>query len=534
MLNKRRRFWVGLVYFSLGLTLLVGLAITTLVPLGSGDVTLADRGRVEVLGIYVSPGDTVGTGDPLFLVGRDGSIDTIESTLSGSIVAIPVLIGDEVTDGGVLLTVETGLWGLNSGQLDLWVWVLFAVAYFLLSFRSVEVNDRMFASSTPMVVLTAGMVFAARDQAPLFALAAMAALGPFDRGVIRDRKLFLPAFNFGQLIVSATAAALALELLIPDYGEIFSAGSLDVSTSVTLRIVFAAAVGALVYSLVNTLAVSLGARIVYGNRSLVPWSKMSQLLVSQIAMGALGGLLGIVVMDSALTIPLVLAVFVIGHLVFTSYAKLREAHESTLKGFILALEARDLYTRGHTERVAYFCRVIGEQLAFTGTQLERMRWAAIIHDMGKLAVPVEIMEKRGRLTDPEYRILRRATHRVDDLLSEVDFLRPMVVICSGSHPRLADEDFGQVGHKHTSSPSLEQKVLAVADAFDAMTSTRGYRMASSHIRALDTLDKDADPLFDSDVVRALQDGLEEVGETYGPPEIRLDDDNVDATESAHA
>ena len=534
MLNKRRRFWVGLVYFSLGLTLLVGLAITTLVPLGSADFALADAGTVEILGIHVSPGDTVGTGEQLFTVGGDGSIEVIESTFAGSIETVPVLIGDEVGAGDVLITYETGLWGLNAGQLDVWVWALFAVAYFLLSFRSVEVNDRMFASSTPMVVLTAGMVFAARDQAPLFALAAMAALGPFDRGVIRDRKLFVPAFNFGQLIISATAAALALELLIPDYRDIFSQGSLDVSTSVILRIVFAAAVGALVYSLVNTLAVSLGARIVYGNRSLVPWSKMGQLLVSQIAMGALGGLLGIVVMDSALTIPLVLAVFVIGHLVFTSYAKLREAHESTLKGFILALEARDLYTRGHTERVAYFCRVIGEQLAFTGTQLERMRWAAIIHDMGKLAVPVEIMEKRGRLTDAEYRTLRRATHRVDDLLSDVDFLRPMVVICSGSHPRLSDEDFGQVGHKHTTSPSLEQKVLAVADAFDAMTSTRGYRMASSHFRALDTLEKDPDPLFDTDVVRALQAGLEDVGETYGPPEIKLDDDHVDATEPARA
>lgn len=531
MLNKRRRFWVGLVYFSLGFAVLIGLATATLVPLGTAELRfgdLVDDRSVEVFQVHVAADEDVAPGDRLFTIGLADSIVEIDAPFTGRVLDIHVSVGDSVGSREVVLTHETGLWGLNPGRLDVWIWLLFAAAYFTLSFRSVEVNDRMFASSTPMVVLTAGMVFAAKDQAPLFALAAMAAFGAFDKGVIKNRKVFLPAFNFGQLIISATAAAAVLELLIPDFGEIFSDGSLDVGTPETLRIVFAAAIGALVYSLVNTLAVSLGARIVYGSRSLVPWSKMGQLLLSQIAMGALGGLLGIVVMDRTLTIPLVLAVFVIGHLVFTSYAKLREAHESTLKGFILALEARDLYTRGHTERVAYFCRVIGEQLAFTGTQLERMRWAAIIHDMGKLAVPVEIMEKRGRLTDTEYRTLRRATHRVDDLLSEVDFLRPMVVICSGSHPRLAGEDFGQVGHKHSTNPTLEQKVLAVADAFDAMTSTRGYRMALSHSRALVILGDDPHPLFDDDVVAALEFGLTAIGETYGPPEIRLDEVSSEA------
>ena len=135
----------------------------------------------------------------------------------------------------------------------------------------------------------------------------------------------------------------------------------------------------------NLFAIRLGARLVYGSSGIVPWSGMGVLFTSQMAMGFLGGFLGVVLLVSGLSlVPLVLIVFVIGHLVFTSYAQLREAHESTLKGFILALEARDLYTRGHTERVAYFCRLIGEQLAFTGTQLERMRWAAIIHDMGKI------------------------------------------------------------------------------------------------------------------------------------------------------
>ena len=407
-------------------------------------------------------------------------------------------------------------------------WGIFTTAYFVLSFRSVEVNDRMFASATPMVVLTAGVVFTISGSSPVAMVAAMAALGPFVPEDFKKHRIFLPAFNFGQLVVSAAAAGIVLQVILPEL--ILFQGRYVFTGADLIAIVVGSVLAAMTYTTVNTIAVRVGAWLIYGARQLVPWSGMGTLLVSQLTMGSLGGLLGaVVVIAGPPTIALVMVVFVIGHLVFTSYAQLREAHESTLRGFILALEARDLYTRGHTERVSYFCRLIGEQLAFTGTQLEKMRWAAIIHDMGKLAVPVEIMEKQGRLTDFEYRNLRRASHKVDDLLSEVDFLRPMVNICSGAHPRLAEEDFGQSGHVHTTKPSLEQKVLAVADAFDAMTSTRGYRMAFTQSRAFSTLREDDTPLYDDDVIDALERGLVGVGQSYGPPDIKLE-----AEEAAHA
>ncbi|MGF1666493.1 MAG: HD-GYP domain-containing protein, partial [Acidimicrobiia bacterium] len=179
----------------------------------------------------------------------------------------------------------------------------------------------------------------------------------------------------------------------------------------------------------------------------------------------------------------------------------------------------DLYTRGHTERVAEFSLAIGRELGFSEGQLARMRFAALIHDVGKLAVPTAIMRKQGALTDDEYREMRISTHKVDDLLSEVDFLAPMVVICSGVHPKLTDEDFGQKGHVHSEEATREQSVLAVADAFDAMTSTRSYRMAMSQSVALQRLDTSNDPLFHREVVEALAIALSRMPGSYGPPEI---------------
>lgn len=416
-----------------------------------------------------------------------------------------------------------------------WVIVgLFGLAFAALSFRSVEVNDRLLASSSAMVIATASTYFAIHTEVTpqgvvefdaVTLAVIIAALGPFDIDDFRKRRVFQPVSNFGLLVVSAFAAGWVADFLL--------AGRVAEQTGDFLYVAAVGAVVALVYNLANITLVRFGVRMAYGTRNILPWSGLWMLFGSQLLMGLLGGMLGAVFefADNESLLLLILIVYVLGHTVFTSYSVLRVAHESTLRGFVKTLETRDLYTRGHTERVAYFSQLIGQQLGFSGTQLEHMRWAALIHDMGKLAIPIELMQKQGKLTDDEYRRLRTATHKVDDLLSEVDFLRPMVEVCSGAHPRLSDEDFEQSGHRHTTKPNLEQKVLAVADAFDAMTSVRGYRMAMSQRAALDALRSDDSPLYDVEVLEALEAALEQVGETYGPPHLVVPKDTP--VESVH-
>ena len=184
-------------------------------------------------------------------------------------------------------------------------------------------------------------------------------------------------------------------------------------------------------------------------------------------------------------------------------------------GFVKALEAKDLYTRGHTERVAYFAQLIGQELRFSGTQLERLRWAALIHDVGKLAVPAELIRKKGRLTDDEYAEMKGHAHLVEEILAEVDFLEPMVEIASGHHSNYDGTGYGGSGHREGQQPSLESSILAAADAFDAMTSTRSYRMALTQAFALAELRTNAGAQFDPFVIDALEAALNRVGETYG-------------------
>jgi HD-GYP domain-containing protein (c-di-GMP phosphodiesterase class II) len=235
-----------------------------------------------------------------------------------------------------------------------------------------------------------------------------------------------------------------------------------------------------------------------------------------VGMGFLGGMLGatyLIIGTAAL--PLIAVVFFVGYLAFESYARLREAQESTIRGFIKALEAKDLYTRGHTERVARFAEMIGKQMGYDGTQLERVRWAALIHDVGKLAVPRELIRKRARLTEEEYEVMQRHVHFVEDLLDDVDFLKPMIEIASNHHAHYDGNGYHGAGHEHGDTPSKEACILAVADTFDAITSTRSYRVALTQPYAYAELRRHAGSQFDPEVVEAFIAGMEGSGRSYG-------------------
>jgi putative nucleotidyltransferase with HDIG domain len=248
---------------------------------------------------------------------------------------------------------------------------------------------------------------------------------------------------------------------------------------------------------------------------------MHVLFLGQFAMGLLGGLIGAAYLIAGRNAVLVLivGVYAIGHMSLYAFSQLRESHIGSIRGFVKTLEAKDMYTRGHTERVAVFAQMIGEELGFTGTQLEKVRWAALIHDLGKLAVPTELIRKRGRLDDEEYAEMQTHAHLVEEILAEVDFLQPMVEIASGHHSNFDGTGYGGRGHTEGKTPSLEACIVGVADAFDAMTSARSYRMALSQQYALQELRRHSGGQFHPDVVDAFEKALDKTGHKYGAPHV---------------
>ncbi len=394
---------------------------------------------------------------------------------------------------GAGAAVVVALFVFQSDPSPLWLWATLAAAFVTLEFSSVEVNDRLFVSSSIMVAFT-GIVVFDRDSAVLAVtlMAAAAVLHPED---LRLRRWRQPAYNFGQLVLSTAIGALVLFPFLPD--EAVVVADLPI-------LVGGAALASVVYNWVNFRLVAIYVKVAYPDRSLRPWSRMFGNHLVHAVLGAYGALLGAAyVMVGPVALPLMFATFLVGHSGFATYSRMRQAHEDTVGGFVKAIEALDPYTKGHTDRVAQFCRMTGEHLGLDADQLEVLRWSALIHDVGKIAAPAELINKEGSLTEEEQARLGRRMAVVEELLSRVDFLAAAVEASAAS--------------RKTQDTQLIGRVLGAADAFDAMTTTRSYRSAVTQTAAFDQLHRD-DGLHGSDVVEALIAAIVASDVVYGAPD----------------
>jgi HD-GYP domain-containing protein (c-di-GMP phosphodiesterase class II) len=397
---------------------------------------------------------------------------------------------------------------------NLAVWALFTGLYVILELFAVEVNDRLIQSSSIMVVMTAGVIFALdRNGSATAGMALMAAVGPAVIDDFKQRRWFQPVANFGQQVVAAGAAGLILDLGLGHIAE---------PTAETLFLVaLYATVASLTMTAIQNALIRKAVQTVYPYDRLQPWSHLGTLFLGQFVMGLLGGLIGgaYFIARRPAILVLVVGVYGIGHLSLYAFSQLRVSHLSAIKGFVKTLEAKDMYTRGHTERVAHFAEMIGEEYGFSGTEIEEIKWAALIHDLGKLAVPTELIRKRGRLDEEEYGQMKAHAHLVEEILAEVDFLQPMVEIASGHHSHYDGNGYGGRGHIEGETPSLAACIVSVADAFDAMTSARSYRMALSQQYALGELRRHSGAQFHPDVVDVFERALQKSGRRWGAPHV---------------
>lgn len=190
--------------------------------------------------------------------------------------------------------------------------------------------------------------------------------------------------------------------------------------------------------------------------------------------------------------------------------KLETARDAAVAGLVHALAAKDPYTGEHTERVARYSVYIGKELGFSRRRLRRLRQAALLHDVGKLAVPNALLNKPDRLTHREFGEVQRHVSAATEIIGAIDVLRPLAVVAEGHHRRFDGGGYGRGG------TSKDAAVVAVADAYDAMTSTRPYRRALPQATAFAELRARAGTQFDPVCVAALVTALGRRGERHGP------------------
>lgn len=172
----------------------------------------------------------------------------------------------------------------------------------------------------------------------------------------------------------------------------------------------------------------------------------------------------------------------------------------TIKAFSLMVEMRDPYTAAHQQSVAELACAIAEEMELSDEQVKWLHVAGILHDIGKISVPMEILSKPGRISEFEFSIISTHPQVGYDILKPIEFARPVAQIVLQHHERIdgSGYPFGLSGEEIF----LEAKILGVADVVGAMTDHRPYRPAPGINEALDEIVKGRGTLYDEQVVDA--------------------------------
>ena len=374
---------------------------------------------------------------------------------------------------------------------------LAAALFTLLLFAAENSQIRLPSSTTvsPGFMMIMASIAAFDGRGVVLGAAIVGFCGTAQITLIRRRRYSTQIFNSCQYLLAAAFAAFVFDLLDWRSGPgLFAAAIL-------------ATIGFAVVNVALVLPhVALGERLAPS----VVWADMRPAVPNYLAFGLLGLLLGQLYSSVGwIVLPLLIVPVTIARKVFASFLELKAAHEATIKVFIRAIEAKDHYTAGHAERVAKYALYVGEEMSFSQARLEHLRYAALMHDIGKLAVPSRLLNKPGRLTPEEYSRVQRHNRVCIDILTRVDFMKTMVVAASDEHAHF------ERGGDRADNLVMEAHIVAVADAFDAMTSTRSYRRALSQDVAFAELRDKAGSQFNPDCVEALVGAIERRGEVYG-------------------
>ena len=202
--------------------------------------------------------------------------------------------------------------------------------------------------------------------------------------------------------------------------------------------------------------------------------------------------------------------------------KQRETEEfldQVISSFAKAIDLKDHYTRGHSARVAQYSRQLAEAMGWSKERVDNLYRVALLHDVGKVVIPDEILNKRGTLTDTEYAKMKEHTDIGSAILEEISQFPLIAVGAKCHHERFDGRGYG---HQLTGKEiPLEARIIAVADTFDAMNSTRVYRPHLSREKILSELEHAKNTQLDGEIVEFLLQLIHE-----GKVEINTCDENV--------
>lgn len=306
-------------------------------------------------------------------------------------------------------------------------------------------------------------------------------------------------YNLGQLVLSTCVGGIVYVVL---HGQVLAGSSFQASSIPVSMLAMTASSAVVAFS--NVALTSGAMAILHAERFWRMFASGQAALVTQFALGYFGLLMAQTIVISVWTLPLFVFPLVIARQFYQRSVRLTEAYADTVGSLIGAIEAKDPYTRGHSERVAAYALELGHCLGMDEPALDRLKYAALLHDLGKLAVADSVLNKPGALDQTERDHINEHPARGAAMVARIPPLRDLADDVGKHH-----EWYGGGGYPdsvdHQAIP-LAAQVLAVADCYDAMTTTRAYRPALGRDEAIAELDAGAGSQFNPSLVRMFVEG----------------------------
>jgi len=269
------------------------------------------------------------------------------------------------------------------------------------------------------------------------------------------------------------------------------------------KFAFPAILCALTYCLVNSILVTIVISFAQDSRITTVWRvNIKEMIPSYLAEAPMGFIMAIVYVEVGIVgillffLPLLLA-----RRSFELYTKMRKVYLDTIRALAAAIDAKDPYTKGHSERVAETSVALAQELNLPGREIENIEYTALLHDIGKIGIADSILGKKGSLTSQEFDRIKEHTIMGANIIEPVDFLKNSYWAIYHHHEKYNGKGYPD-GIKSEDIPILA-RIIAVADAYDAMGSDRPYRKKLSKDKILNELKDQSGKQFDPEIVKAL-------------------------------
>jgi putative two-component system response regulator len=191
-------------------------------------------------------------------------------------------------------------------------------------------------------------------------------------------------------------------------------------------------------------------------------------------------------------------------------AQLQQAYSSTLIMLANAIELRDQYTRGHVERVRNHAQLLGAGMGLTPVQMEQIYYGSLLHDIGKIHIPENVLKKTGPLSGDEWIEMKKHPAIGEEMVKDIPYLKPSIPVIRSHHERWDGKGYpdGLAGEEIP----LVARIVTIADSLDAMCSTRPYQAALSPDEAYEEILRGSGTKYDPAVVRVFQESWGEIRE----------------------